>query len=101
MITIDINEEISIKIQCNIFSTLLNTKFLKLNVDLNKAQQQLNKQTPNYKWQKCNDTLLVYFHKEDKTPIALLCKKTEYIKNIIKRYRNISCDSEKKDFMIK
>ena len=41
--TMDINQEISInnsiKIQCNILSTLLNTKFLKLNVDLNKAQK--------------------------------------------------------------
>ena len=76
--TIDINEEISInnsiKIQCDILSTLLNTKFLKFNVDLNKAQQQLNKQITNFKEQKWDDSILVYFLKEDKTSIALLCK---------------------------
>ena len=76
--TIDINEEISInnsiKIQCDILSTLLNTKFLKFNVDLNKAQQQLNKQITNFKEQKWDDSILVYFLKEDKTSISLLCK---------------------------
>ena len=77
--TIDINEEISInnsiKIQCDILSTLLNTKFLKLNIDLNKAQQQLNKQITNFKEQKWDGSILIYFLKEDKTSIALLCKK--------------------------
>ena len=98
--TIDINEEISInnsiKIQCDILSTFLNTKFLKLNIDLNKAQQQLNKQIANYKEQKLDDSILVYFLKEGKTSVALLCKKNEYIKNIIQRYRNISGDNDKK-----
>ena len=98
--TIDINEEISInnsiKIQCDILSTLLNIKFLKLNIDLNKAQQQLNKQIANYKEQKLDDSILVYFLKEGKTSVALLCKKNEYIKNIIQRYRNISGDNDKK-----
>ena len=98
--TIDINEEISInnsiKIQCDILSTLLNTKFLKFNVDLNKAQQQLNKQMADYKEQKLDDSILVYFLKEGKTSVALLCKKNEYIKNIIQRYRNISGDNDKK-----
>ena len=74
----------------------MNTKFLKFNVDLNKAQQQLNKQIANYKEQKLDDSILVYFLKEGKTSVALLCKKNEYIKNIIQRYRNISGDNDKK-----
>ena len=44
-------------------------------MDLNKSQQQLNKLITNYKEQKWDDSILVYFHEEDKTSIALLCKK--------------------------
>ena len=67
--TIDINEEItinnSLKIQCDILSTLLNKKFLNININLNKAKQKLNNQLLKQKEQNLNDTIVVYFNKEN------------------------------------
>ena len=96
--TIDINEEItinnSLKIQCDILSILLNKKFLNININLNKAKQKLNNQLLKQKEQNLNDTIVVYFNKENKLPITVLCKKNEYIKDIIIKYRKISDDHE-------
>ena len=77
--TIDINEEIwiinLIKIQYDIPLFFFDQQIFYLYIDIEKAKHKFKRQIIINKEKELTNNIVVYFHKEDKTLLTLLCKK--------------------------